>query len=342
MKYTSEQLAADSVRSMRTHALLYYAISKYLVENYGFEGGRAVRLWMRKHSNWRGTEMRKAHTHLGMPIDMEHIQRFWDNALSDFWYRKEGKYTTYDVAMQVPSCGYADVWQEKGWWTWGHVYCDELHQAILKTYNPDGVVVIPECLMKGDSCCDFRWIMPPHSQLKFDDIAPTYPGQDFKEDYLADTPEEAAYKSLRRGVRLFGVEIYMLKQQLMESFPEQADEAYEKILALFAEERAKDLTKAIKMSGIDPLEYVINNFDIPFSVFKPTVTREDNSVIVELNDSPIQEAFNYFDDASELSDFYCKQIEMMSDYKEFPLLMEVKSCMCNENDNCKIIFEQKV
>ena len=321
MKYSSEELGRQAGILMRTHGLLYYAVSRVLTEEEEFEGGRAVRHWIRIQANWRGEEMKKAHTALHMPIDVEHIQRFWDNALSDFWYRKEGKYTTYDVAMQVPSCAYADVWQERDWWMWGHVYCDELHQHILEKYNPDGVVVIPECLMKGDRQCDFRWILPPFAQMKFDDVKDDYPGQDHEKDYLAQTPEEAQKKNIRRGTRLLGMELYMLRETLREYFPERQEELYEKILKLLAQERAADFIRFFEASHEDWKTFVTKSFDLPFIAFEAEVEEDETELKVTFSDDPIREGLAYFDMAEEAYQFMHQQCCWMSEEERMPVKM---------------------
>lgn len=319
MNYSSEELGREAGILMRTHGLLYYAVSKILTEEKGFEGGRAVRQWIRVQGNWRGEEMKKAHTALGMSIDVEHIQRFWDNALSDFWYRKEGKYTTYDVAMQVPACAYADVWMERDWWIWGHVYCDELHQHILETYNPDGVVVIPECLMKGDCQCDFRWILPPFAQLKFDDIKPDYPGQNHEKDYLAQTPEEAQKKNIKRGTRLLGMELYMLKRVLEDYFEADAEELYRRIMVVFAEERAKDLNRFCRESKEPVFEFLKKSFDLPLVAFEPVIEEDEKQMFIVLEENPLKEGLGYFQCEGEADSFMTEQCELMSDYSSFPV-----------------------
>lgn len=326
MKYTIEELTVQAGTLMRTHALFYYAVSKILTEEKGFQGQQAVRHWIRIQGNWRGEEMKKAHTALGMPIDVEHIQRFWDNALSDFWYRKEGKYTTYDVAMQVRSCAYADVWQERNWWTWGHVYCDEIHQHILETYNPDGVVVIPECLMKGDETCNFRWILPPSAQLKFEDVNPDYEGQDHRKDYLADTPEEAQRKNIQRGTRILGMQIYMLKKTLDEYFEDDSLELYERIVTLLADERAKDFIKSSLSSRHEILSYVKENFDLPFVAFEPVFLEEEEELRVCFQENPLEEGLSYFHMENEAAAFMKQQCERMSEFAE----MQVRLCYRQE------------
>ena len=60
MKYSSEELGRQAGILMRTHGLLYYAVSRVLTEEEEFEGGRAVRHWIRIQANWRGEEMKKA------------------------------------------------------------------------------------------------------------------------------------------------------------------------------------------------------------------------------------------------------------------------------------------
>ncbi|HJE99578.1 MAG TPA: L-2-amino-thiazoline-4-carboxylic acid hydrolase, partial [Sellimonas intestinalis] len=268
----------------------------------------------------------------GLLPESEPNSLFCDPALSDFWHRKEGKYTTYDVAMQVPSCAYADVWQERDWWMWGHVYCDELHQHILEKYNPDGVVVIPECLMKGDAQCDFRWIMPPFAQLKFDDIKPDYDGQDHRKDYLAQTPEEAQKKNIRRGVRLLGMELYMLKKTLAEFFPEKAEALYEEILKLLAEERAADLKKFFEHSGEEWKEFLERNFDIPFTAFDAEYEEDEGMLRIRFRDNPLEEGLDYFGMGKDAEVFMSTQCIWMNEKEQMPFHLEFKKADDNKGE----------
>ena len=100
-------------------------------------------------------------------------------------------------------CPASLVWKEAGFDQWGHVYCDEFHQAAASSYHPDGNVVIPINMMKGDDRCHFRWVMPGGAQAP-DESEPTALGRRLAEDYKSDTDEEAARKSLTRSNRLVG------------------------------------------------------------------------------------------------------------------------------------------
>lgn len=336
IRNTFDELTQKAGLLMRTHALLYYAVSKVLTEKEGFEGGLAVREWIRVQANWRGEEMKKAHTALGMPTDVEHIQRFWDNALSDFWYRKEGKYTTYDVSMQVPACAYADVWQERDWWMWGHVYCDELHQHILETYNPDGAVVIPKCLMKGDSQCDFRWILTPDAKRNPEEVKPDYPGQDHKKDYLAETPEEAQYKNIRRGTRLLGMELFMLEDVLERRFPERKETRYREITELFAEERGKDFVKFYRTYKEGIFSFIRQNFDMPFAAFSPIFMEEKPILRVKFTENPLKEGFAYFGMEQEADRFMEQQCRQMSGTEGMPVKLWFEKMSDGERE---LVFE---
>ena len=53
MNLSFEELTRQAGLLMRTHAVLYYAVSKVMTEKKGFEGGRAVRRWVRIQANLR-------------------------------------------------------------------------------------------------------------------------------------------------------------------------------------------------------------------------------------------------------------------------------------------------
>ena len=219
---------------------------------------------------------------------------------------------------------------------WGHVYCDELHQHILETYNPDGVVVIPECLMKGDEQCDFRWIMPPFAQLRFDDVKPDYDGQDHRKDYLAQTPEEAQKKNIRRGVRLLGMELYMLKRTLADFFPEKEEERYEEITRLLAEERASDLKKFYEKSGGSWKEFLKKSFDLPFVAFNAEYEEDDERLLVRFRDDPLEEGMKYFGAGEEAGLFMRQQCIWMSEGGQMPVDLKFEK---REDNKGELVIE---
>ncbi|MCA9877573.1 MAG: L-2-amino-thiazoline-4-carboxylic acid hydrolase, partial [Thermomicrobiales bacterium] len=184
---------------------MYMHYANTVIEAAGQYGEMTVRHHLREFGHFRGTEMREAHHALGKPIDMETLTCFWDNASTYVIHddMDAGTYTPEDSAFDVHFCPAALAWKEAGFHRWGHVYCDEFHQACASTYHPDGNVVIPINMMKGDDHCAFRWVMPGNAR-SLDLGEPTALGRRLARTYEQATDEEGALNAMRRTSRLVG------------------------------------------------------------------------------------------------------------------------------------------
>ena len=204
---------------------------------------------------------------------------------------------------------------------------EAIMRPILEAYNPDGCVVIPRCLTKGDACCDFRWILTPGAKLAFSDISPNYPGQDFAFDYLSKDPSTAEFKSLRRGVRLFATEIQTIKQILIDDFSDEGI-LFDRIMENFAEDRVS-LIKQVLTDSKQPLtaELIFHNFDIPFQAFGLSdvkLSKDECSFIVD--SCPLLEGFSYFKMKEEGFEILKRQYDLMSSSFDFPYVIQMESC----------------
>lgn len=184
---------------------LYMHYTNTVLEMAGQPGEMTVRHHLRQFGYFRGTEMREAHHAMGKPIDMQSLTCFWDNASTYVIHddMEAGKYTASDSSFDVHFCPASLAWKASGFHRWGHVYCDEFHQACASSYHPDGNVVIPINMMKGDDYCAFRWIMPADAR----DLAlgePTELGRRLAQTYEQATDEEGALNAMRRTTRLIG------------------------------------------------------------------------------------------------------------------------------------------
>jgi len=157
---TAKQVLTDCLQAS---ARLYMHFTRTTLEHLGDGGEAVVRDSLRGYGAWRGAEMRQAHAALGEDINVETLIRRWDSA-STYVVKdeleSEGTYSPHDVSFDVTYCPASLAWKEEGFHRWGHVYCDEFHQAAATSYHPDALVVIPINMMKGDDRCAFRWAMP--------------------------------------------------------------------------------------------------------------------------------------------------------------------------------------
>jgi hypothetical protein len=292
---TKEDLIAAMDRQLRIQGRLYMYLARATLERFGREGEMTVRLGLRALGRWRGLEMRAAHHALGRPIDMQTLAQCWDNA-STFIVKdsieSSGRFRPHDVRFDVPICPAAEVWKEGGFHQWGHVYCDEFHQACASTYHPDGNVVIPINMMKGDDHCHFQWIMPPDAE----DLAlgkPTPFGEKLARDYRPGSELEDAWMALRRSNRLFGGWFLSLAQTAIERHQEDGRASVLSALAKWGEDRGQRLRAAHVEEGLAPsAANFIRHHDLPARFVWRTrlVEERDGRAVIEISESPQDDA----------------------------------------------------
>jgi L-2-amino-thiazoline-4-carboxylic acid hydrolase-like protein len=242
-------------RLLQAGSRLYMHFARETLARFGTDGEATVRQHLRQYGVWRGTEMREAHNALGLPLDMETLNRCWDSA-SVFIVKSDleskGKYSAFDVQYEVHDCPAADVWRAEDFHRWGHVYCDEFHQACASTYHPDGNVVIPINMMKGDDHCSFRWIIPAGSP-GLANFPPTPLGRKLAQYYVAETPERAAYDAMVRTSRLIGGRYWTMTRALTDRHDAaEATATIRRFLRAWGAQRGA-LTRARHLdAGIEP------------------------------------------------------------------------------------------
>ncbi len=230
---------------------LYMHYANTVIADYGADGEMTVRNHLRQFGQWRGTEMREAHHAMGKPIDMQSLTCFWDNA-STYVIDDDmdaGTYTPSDSRFDVHFCPASLAWKDAGFHRWGHVYCDEFHQACASSYHPDGNVVIPINMMKGDDHCAFRWIMPANA-ASLDLGDPTELGRRLARTYVSDTAEQGAVNAMLRTSRLVGGCYLTMTRPLVARHPATAAETRRRFLQVWAEERGRRLRERHRERGI--------------------------------------------------------------------------------------------
>ena len=141
-----EPMVADIQRLLKVGARMYMCMTRATLDRHGRDGEMPVRLGLRAYGHWRGTEMREAHHALGLDINMRNLIQCWDSASVFIVKDREDTapdYKPFDTRFDVHLCPASMAWKEDDFHQWGHVYCDEFHQACASNYHPDGHVVIP-------------------------------------------------------------------------------------------------------------------------------------------------------------------------------------------------------
>lgn len=244
---------------LQASARLYMFFARETLAQAGEAGEPAVRESVRRYGQWRGTEMRQAHTALGMPINVETLIRHWDSA-STYVAKDEvadqGSYGPHDVSFDVTYCPAALAWKEDEFHRWGHVYCDEFHQSAATAYHPDAMVTIPINMMKGDHRCAFRWVM---ANLADEDLEPrpeqeqTELGRELAPLYAQTGDEADAMRlALTRTNRLLGGRYLTFVQALVEHLGEDAaSRIVSEALTKWGADRGSRLQRRLERTGAE-------------------------------------------------------------------------------------------
>ncbi|MGE0004038.1 MAG: L-2-amino-thiazoline-4-carboxylic acid hydrolase [Parvibaculaceae bacterium] len=281
---------------LKTSARMYMHLAKATIERFGRDGEMTVRYGLRAYGVWRGTEMREAHHALGLDINMKNLIGCWDNAsvyIAKDQLASGGDFKDYDTRFDVSYCPAAEAWKEADFHQWGHVYCDEFHQACASAYHPDGNVVIPQNMMKGDDHCHFRWVMPPSAEkLQLDE--PSELGRKLASDYVAASDLEAAWLSLKRSNRLMGGRFYTAASVLLDRHGAEGLEVLRQALRNWGMERGRRLRGDFDAAGIAPtIENFVRRHDLPISLTWETRMVEEAPArcVIEIGETPHEEAW---------------------------------------------------
>lgn len=347
--HTLENMKKHSLRLLRTQGLIYMAGAKVLIEEFGHAGEDSVRQWIRRYATWRGRELRKGHMAMGLPINMESLQRYWDSAVVLTFQHighpeGGGSWAPYDVRLTVkgPECTTHHPWAEEDFWLWGHVFCDEYHQNAAQAYHPEAVVVIPQCLTKRDAICDFRWVMPPNARKEVEPI-PFYPGQDVLKDWQMDTEKETVLSAMRRTTRGYAAMIYTLWEVVSEYHSEKADSVFIEILDQMAAKRGADLKKEKDAEnwGPDP-NTLFHNLDLPYAfIWESERNPIPGGIELKVTYCPFAETWGWVGALSAMKP-YCERIYcgIATNYDNL-LSAEVSQCKTGGSETCLIKIERK-
>jgi hypothetical protein len=290
-----DEMVAAMKRLLKTSARMYMYLTKATIERFGREGEMTIRYGLRAYGRWRGIEMREAHHAMGLEINMKNLIGCWDNASTYIVkdsMEAEGSYQPYDTRFDVHYCPAAEAWQEAEFYQWGHVYCDEFHQACASTYHPDGNVVIPQNMMKGDDHCHFQWIMPPNAK-KLELGEPSELGRKLARDYQANSDIEAAWLSLKRSNRLVGGRFYTHASVILERHGDAGREVILEALRQWGADRGRRLLQEHEAAGIEPsLANFIRHHDMPAAfVWRHQTTLAPEGAIIEIAETPHEQAW---------------------------------------------------
>lgn len=335
----SRETLVGNIRTLlQTGAAMYMYVTEKAIAKFGFEGERAIRKHLRAYGKWRGREMRMAHQALELPINMESLMKNWDSASTLYGeIEKEGTFTPYKVVHEVTACPASEVWKSNQFWRWGHMFCDEFHQACVSSYHPDSYVVIPENIMKGDPACKFSWIMPP--QIKEIDFGPvTELGEKLAENYRVNSPHEAAVKALKRTARLLAGRFLTLAQQLNTAFGDQGKEVLSNGLRRWGHHRGQLLREQHESLSlrIEP-STLFNNFDVPYQFLWNAKEESDRQMYrLEVERCPFAEVWKELN-GKDLGYIYCRETyPAITESYGLKSQFSLTNCICGGDEKCTL------
>ena len=341
-----EPMVADIQRLLKVGARMYMCMTRATLDRHGRDGEMPVRLGLRAYGHWRGTEMREAHHALGLDINMRNLIQCWDSASVFIVKDREDTapdYKPFDTRFDVHLCPASMAWKEDDFHQWGHVYCDEFHQACASNYHPDGHVVIPENLMKGDDHCHFQWVMPPDAE-KLDLGEPTELGRRLARDYQAESDIEGAWQALKRTNRLVGGRFVTAARVLVEKFGDDGVETIRDAMRRWGRMRGEHLRVEHEEAGIpiSPASFM-RHHDLPCSTVWDMEEREasDECFHAVVRDTPHDEAWRDMDADPVLGPIWyeCSYATMCDAYISNARL-EWKRLICRVDDANEIRIER--
>lgn len=289
-----EEMIAAMKRLLKISARMYMHLTKATVKRFARPGEMTIRLGLRRYGYWRGIEMREAHHAMGLEINMKNLIGCWDNASTYIVkdsMESEGTFKPYDSRHDVPYCPAAEAWQDAEFFQYGHMYCDEFHQACASTYHPDGHVVIPLNMMKGDDHCHFQWVMPPDAQ-RLELGVPSDLGVKLARDYGGSTDIEAAWRSLKRSNRLVGGRFHSHVSVILDRHGEEGRDVILEALEAWGTERGQLMRKQHQEAGLEiSLSNFVRHHDMPAQfVWRHSATVGPRSAVIEIAETPHDEA----------------------------------------------------
>jgi len=152
----NETTVASAVQKMSGHmAMLYYFLTKAMLEDYGPGAKETVRRAIREFGLARGRAIRDAVLAAGDELTIENLDRYYDIPIGEGWtnssrYTADAKYNT------TQTCTFAEVWNALNWQEIGQIYClvdTAIREGYCEGTNLRLSYTTDKNLMKGDGCC---------------------------------------------------------------------------------------------------------------------------------------------------------------------------------------------
>jgi hypothetical protein len=324
--------------------IIFMTLTKPVIEKYPREGEMAIRQGLRAFGKFRGERLREWHEKLGLPINMLSLITWWDipSVRESGGLGEESKkffepiFTPYRVVHPGTQCILYDVHREHDFEHYGLIYCDEIHQEIVKAYHPNAIVEIHENLMKNDPYCHFTWMMPPDVPEEEID----WSGFEQMDAWEKEKPDELGLLYAKRDSIISGILYYFLANAIINRFGDEGKSLVESSLIEMGKMRGANLKRSLAEYNDRPtVRKILENIDLPkFKAWGLSFEDFGDSVKVECSYCPLAEVWHDLGD-KQIGSMFCRS-QYKAIFKELDSKssVEISETMAEGAASCSIII----
>jgi len=133
-------------------ALLYYHLTKAMVEDFGDAAKATIKKGIRNFGLERGRNIADKVKAAGLELTIENMDRFYDMPIVEGWDPQREYDENHTKKNITKSCTFAEVWLSKDWAEIGHIYC-EVDTALRDGYSEHIKYTPSKNILLGDEHC---------------------------------------------------------------------------------------------------------------------------------------------------------------------------------------------
>lgn len=133
-------------------ALLYYHLTKAVIEDYGPEARATIKKAVANFGLERGRNIAEKVKAAGQELTIENLDKYYDMPIVAGWDPQRDYDEQHRKHNITKSCTFATLWKDKDWAEVGHIYC-EVDPAIRQGYNEKIRYTPHDNILLGDEFC---------------------------------------------------------------------------------------------------------------------------------------------------------------------------------------------
>lgn len=140
------------------HALLFGMLAKAADQLFGSRGDEAGIYALRLYAAERGERMarRAREDHMPLTLETYRIYTEWEDVKKLMRIETIGLSPNY--RMNGVYCVWDQTWKKFHLEKYGRMYCSNVDQAMVRSFNPENELIIHSTLSHNGSGCDFEWV----------------------------------------------------------------------------------------------------------------------------------------------------------------------------------------